>query len=143
MTGSENKTNKCFFIQEGSPTTKVLHISDVHLDLSYKVGTNTDCGLPMCCMNFTEMADDPKKAAGYWGAYYCDLPVWTFEDMLSQIRDKFSNVRFTIGEITNHNLNTFSDIKHLAFLTMFPGNRIHYAYWGLSGSRRMASVKGQ
>ena len=89
------KSNSYFLKQEGSPTTKVLHISDVHLDLSYKIGTNTDCGLPLCCMNFTEMADDPDKSAGYWGAYYCDLPVWTFENMLSQIlEEKFSFVSF-------------------------------------------------
>ena len=69
-----------------------MHISDVHLDLSYKVGTTTDCGMPMCCMNFTEMANDPNKAAGYWGSYYCDTPVWMFEDMLSQIKEQFGEV---------------------------------------------------
>ena len=81
-----------FLLQENSPTTRVLHISDVHLDLSYKVGTNTDCGMPMCCMNFTEMANDTSKAAGYWGAYYCDTPVWTFEDMLKHIQEQHSSV---------------------------------------------------
>ena len=74
------------------PTTKVLHISDVHLDLSYKVGTDVDCGMPMCCMNFTEMANDTSKGAGYWGEYYCDTPVWTFENMLSQIKEQYSDV---------------------------------------------------
>ena len=78
--------------QENSPTTKVLHLSDVHLDLSYQIGTTTDCGLPMCCMNSTEMADDASKAAGYWGAYYCDSPVWMFENMLSQIQEQFGDV---------------------------------------------------
>ena len=62
------------------------------MDLSYKEGTNTDCGLPMCCMNFTEMANDTSKAAGYWGSYYCDTPVWTFEDMLKHIQETFSSV---------------------------------------------------
>ena len=43
-------------------------------------------------MNFTEMANDPNKAAGYWGSYYCDTPVWMFEDMLSQIKEQFGEV---------------------------------------------------
>ena len=46
----------------------------------------------MCCMNFTEMANDTSKAAGYWGSYYCDTPVWTFEDMLKHIQEEFSSV---------------------------------------------------
>ena len=46
----------------------------------------------MCCMNSTEMADDASKAAGYWGAYYCDSPVWMFENMLSQIQEQFGDV---------------------------------------------------
>ena len=102
-TWSEEAGLKIFFVlyilnsyirsfQENSPTTKVLHLSDVHLDLSYQIGTTTDCGLPMCCMNSTEMADDASKAAGYWGAYYCDSPVWMFENMLSQIQEQFGDV---------------------------------------------------
>ena len=86
------RTEVC--LQVNMPTTNVLHISDVHLDLSYKVGTNVDCGMPMCCMNFTEMANETSKGAGYWGEYYCDTPVWTFEDMLSQIKEDYSGVGY-------------------------------------------------
>ena len=71
----------------GSATYKVLHLSDVHLDLSYKVGATPVCDLPMCCSNHTAMTDDPDKAAGFWGSYNCDLPYWTFEDMLIHIRE--------------------------------------------------------
>lgn len=62
------------------------------MDLSYKVGTDFDCGKPMCCMNSTAMADDPAKAAGYWGSYACDLPYWTFEDMLKHIKEAHGEV---------------------------------------------------
>ncbi len=87
----ENLSN-FFHLQEDSPKYKVLHLSDVHLDLSYKIGASADCGLPMCCMNTTVMTDDPSKAAGPWGSYTCDLPYWTFEDMLLNIQEMHGDV---------------------------------------------------
>lgn len=77
----------------------MLHLSDVHLDLSYKIGTVADCGMPMCCMNTTVMSDDPNDAAGPWGSMKCDLPYWTFEDMLMRIKETHADVQihgFTI-----------------------------------------------
>ena len=79
--------------ENGSATYKILHLSDVHLDLGYKVGATTDCGQPMCCSNHTVMTDKPELAAGPWGSYACDLPYWTFEDMLLNIREKHLDVR--------------------------------------------------
>lgn len=76
---------------EGS-SYKILHLSDIHLDLSYKIGASADCGMPMCCMNTTVMTDDPNKAAGPWGSYTCDLPYWTFEDMLMHIKETHGEV---------------------------------------------------
>ena len=49
--------------------------------------------LPRCCMNTTAMTDDSDKAAGVWGSFTCDLPFWTFEDMLMQIRETHGDVR--------------------------------------------------
>ena len=43
---------------------RVLHLADVHVDLTYTPGTNVDCGLPCCCMQGTEVAGDGEKAAG-------------------------------------------------------------------------------
>ena len=57
------------------------------MDLSYKAGTDAKCGKPMCCMNTTSMTDDPDKAAGVWGSYTCDLPYWTFQNMLEHIKE--------------------------------------------------------
>jgi sphingomyelin phosphodiesterase len=51
-------------LQEGNPTSKILHLTDIHLDLSYTVGTNTDCGKPLCCTNNTEVAPSDDLAAG-------------------------------------------------------------------------------
>ena len=66
----------------------MLHLSDFHMDLTYQIGTDVDCGMPMCCMNSTPMATDPAKAAGDWGSYKCDLTRWTAEDMLQHIAEE-------------------------------------------------------
>ena len=47
-----------------------------------------------CCMNTTEMTSDASKAAGVWGSFTCDLPYWTFEDMLRQIKETHGDVRY-------------------------------------------------
>jgi len=110
----------------GSKTGKVLHLSDFHLDLSYQIGTDVECGLPMCCMNFTKMATDPAKSAGDWGAYQCDLTHWTAEDMLRHIKethadDDFEYIMLT-GDAPAHdvwlqsreyNLNTAKVINNM------------------------------
>ena len=30
---------------------RVLHITDIHLDLTYTLGNEAQCDLPMCCGN--------------------------------------------------------------------------------------------
>ena len=30
---------------------QVLHLTDIHLDLEYQIGTNADCDLPVCCIS--------------------------------------------------------------------------------------------
>ncbi len=36
---------------------RVLHLTDIHLDLTYTVGNEADCGLPMCCGNSSGLVD--------------------------------------------------------------------------------------
>ncbi|XP_059080970.1 sphingomyelin phosphodiesterase-like [Tigriopus californicus] len=77
---------------------KVLHLTDLHIDLSYLPGSNPDCGMPCCCMNTTGLAQGDERRAGYWGDIAdCDLPIWTFEAMLQQIKeDHGSELAYTI-----------------------------------------------
>ena len=37
----------CF--QPGSPVSRVLQFSDIHLDFLYQEGSNPYCGEPLCC----------------------------------------------------------------------------------------------
>ena len=52
-----------------------MQISDVHLDLSYTLGSLAACDLPNCCMNVTGLAEFPEDAAQYWGDYRLLAPL--------------------------------------------------------------------
>ena len=52
-----------------------LHMSDVHLDTEYAVGSNNDCGSYLCCRAEYGFPEDPELQAGQWGSYLCDLPL--------------------------------------------------------------------
>ena len=67
-------------------TIRVVHLSDVHLDMKYKVGTEVNCGLPLCCREENGPAADHSTAAGHYGSYPCDIPETTVNEMLSYIR---------------------------------------------------------
>ena len=51
-----------------------------------------DCGKPLCCSKETEMAPSVELEAGYWGSFPCDTPVWTFQDMLLNIKENHYDV---------------------------------------------------
>ncbi|XP_065888775.1 sphingomyelin phosphodiesterase-like isoform X2 [Dysidea avara] len=82
---------------------KILHLSDIHVDLLYTEGLTTECGEPLCCR-------PPNKpvspAAGPWGDYYCDVPMVTLSDLfkhLANIKDQFDWVYWT-GDLPAHNI---------------------------------------
>ena len=109
-------------------------------------GTKTDCDLPLCCTNLTDVADDPDKAAGYWGSYSCDTPVWTFEDMLSQIKEKYSNVSLVHPCDAICNISLFTKTENNtnnSSLNIFTGYRLHNVHWRLSTSQCMAAIEGE
>ena len=45
-------TKSSCFIQPSSPTLRVLHLTDIHLDLQYAKGAKVDCGEPLCCRDY-------------------------------------------------------------------------------------------
>ena len=125
------KLNFTFSLQEGSSSFKVLHLSDVHMDLSYKPGTDSKCGKPLCCTNTTAMTDDPNKVAGYWGNYNCDLPYWTFEDMLWHIKEAHGEVSLVLRRNFNFSLKV---PLYVFFSFSSVGTGVHNGHWRLSCS---------
>jgi len=73
----------------GSPTLRILHLSDIHIDFEYQPGALAECGQPLCCRNSSTVGKkttSTNQTAGFWGDYrHCDIPLWTVESMFDHI----------------------------------------------------------
>lgn len=92
----------------GSPTLRILHLSDIHLDIAYRSGADAECGEPLCCRAYDiNPAPNTTRRAGQWGDYRaCDVPWATLEQLfqhLSTIKDQFDLAYFT-GDIPAHDV---------------------------------------
>jgi len=63
-----------------------IHFSDAHIDTTYTVGANSDCGLPLCCQPSDGPGTSPNTTAGYWGDYNCDTPPHLAKSLLQSMQ---------------------------------------------------------
>ncbi|OAX38504.1 sphingomyelin phosphodiesterase, partial [Rhizopogon vinicolor AM-OR11-026] len=64
-------------IQPSGERLKVLHVSDIHIDPRYAIGSEANCSTYMCCRENTFNAVSPDQIvlpAARFGAYFCDTP---------------------------------------------------------------------
>ncbi|KYQ91360.1 sphingomyelinase [Tieghemostelium lacteum] len=86
-------------LKSNSTVGYFLQITDIHFDHDYVVGSDPDCGRPLCCRNGT-------GDAGVWGNYQCDLPFNTVEAIfqhLSTLEDQLDFIIWT-GDNPPHNV---------------------------------------
>ncbi|XP_032779473.2 sphingomyelin phosphodiesterase [Daphnia magna] len=89
----------------GSPTLKVLHLSDIHWDPEYLEGSNAVCGDPLCCRASSGEVVNATDAAGYWGDRRdCDLPWRTVEKAVAHMAQQHPDTAYIIwtGDLTPH-----------------------------------------
>ena len=85
---------------------KIIHLSDIHIDLEYTEGLNAECGEPLCCRPPNNSTAPPGRLAGHWGDHNCDLPLWTANNLfehLAQHKDEFDWIYWT-GDLPAHNV---------------------------------------
>ncbi|XP_071959555.1 sphingomyelin phosphodiesterase-like [Antedon mediterranea] len=90
----------------GSPTLRILHLTDLHYDRRYKVGSNAECGEPLCCRDNDGPPAKGVAGAGAWGDYrYCDSPKWLIINLLEHLSstEKFDAIYMT-GDLPAHNV---------------------------------------
>lgn len=84
-------------MKDGSPTLKVLHLSDIHWDPEYLEGSNAVCTDPMCCRASSGDVINATDAAGYWGDRRgCDIPWRTIENAVAHIAQQHSVLMFIV-----------------------------------------------
>ena len=74
----------------------VLHLTDIHPDMHYSVGSLTDCGKPLCC-RIGETWDEPWNStveAGLWGDYMCDIPINAMQNLFQDASMRFGVCSF-------------------------------------------------
>ncbi|KAL4435127.1 hypothetical protein ABPG74_003620 [Tetrahymena malaccensis] len=88
-------------------TFKIIHMTDLHFDWDYQIGSYAQCQQPTCCrQESTPSQGNKSMTAGYWGSIApCDLPYRTIESYVSFIKRNLSNeIDFALwtGDNTNH-----------------------------------------
>ena len=111
-------------------TLTLLHISDIHLDMLYKEGTNQYCDSYICCREEFGYPTDPQDQAGKWGGYYCDLPLITLQNMLQHIAQNHDiDSIFWTGDNSAHNVWSNSNEEVIDYTLMIT-NEIKAAFAG-------------
>ena len=81
----------------GESPIQVVHISDIHVDLSYETGASYNCTKNICCRPYT--ADDEPGVtdypAGEYGNPECDAPLTLEESMYAAVESLVPDRAFT------------------------------------------------
>ncbi|KAK7054337.1 hypothetical protein VNI00_003531 [Paramarasmius palmivorus] len=64
---------------------QIVHISDVHIDREYTVGSEANCTKPLCCRNFADQNGLVTIPAPPFGDATCDTPIPLADSMLEAI----------------------------------------------------------
>ncbi|XP_041480574.1 sphingomyelin phosphodiesterase-like isoform X3 [Lytechinus variegatus] len=132
--------------KQGSPTLRILHISDLHIDRMYEVGSNTDCGEPICCRSNDGPPAPGVPGAGKWGDLRgCDASLKLMINTLEEIsKTQKLDMIYMTGDLPAHdvwnqtrsdNIGVFNLVTDL-FLKYFPGVKVY----GALGNHESAPV---
>ncbi|KAH8113916.1 sphingomyelin phosphodiesterase [Phellopilus nigrolimitatus] len=90
----------------GRTPFQVVHLSDVHIDREYTVGSEANCTKYICCRNFSpdEEEHDIAVPAEAFGHRRCDSPIELANSMLKAVNTLVPDARFTIssGDVVDH-----------------------------------------
>jgi sphingomyelin phosphodiesterase len=92
---------------------KMLHLTDVHLDLWYTPESNSQCEEPLCCRSTSH---GKNHSAGYWSETFgsCDAPLLFTNKAIKHIGDTHKDIDLVIwtGDNVPHDVwNTTEQIN--------------------------------
>ncbi|GMS90922.1 hypothetical protein PENTCL1PPCAC_13097, partial [Pristionchus entomophagus] len=94
---------------------RVLHLSDIHIDREYAIGSEADCMNQFCCRNYPSIDDTTIKVpAGKWGSVYnCDIPYRTFEAAMKHISKTHKDLDYIMitGDMEAHDVWAYTKEK--------------------------------
>jgi hypothetical protein len=85
--------------------TKLLHMTDVHLDLNYTVNASIVCDFPICCHAEHGFPEAESSKAPEYGSPKCDAPLKLFDSALDYIKGNDLKVDAAVitGDYSAHN----------------------------------------
>lgn len=99
---------------------RLLHITDIHIDPLYIIGSNTICDEPLCCRSGNSSSS--SSTAGYWGAKSkCDIPPHTVELFLDQVKNLNISMVIWTGDSPPHDIWKYSLESHTSFAESITG----------------------
>lgn len=98
-------------VPKSGSNIKFAHVTDMHFDMEYVVGSDENCNLPLCCRSGT-------GSAGKWGSPLCDLPVGTLDAAIGSLSNH-TDIDFVIwtGDSPPHNVWNQSQSYQLSYIT--------------------------
>lgn len=97
---------------------RMLHITDIHIDPLYAIGSDLDCDEPMCCRN----SNNSTTGAGYWGSKArCDIPPRTVELFMEQVRDMNISLVLWTGDSPPHDIWRYTQDNHTSYAEIITG----------------------
>uniref|UniRef100_A0A914ZAK4 Calcineurin-like phosphoesterase domain-containing protein n=1 Tax=Panagrolaimus superbus TaxID=310955 RepID=A0A914ZAK4_9BILA len=96
----------------GKPTMRVLHLTDIHVDRKYSVGTEADCShgaietYKYCCRAQNSSSTIKIPAGKYGTPAKCDIPFIMFEETMKWISSHERNLDYIIitGDFESHDV---------------------------------------
>jgi sphingomyelin phosphodiesterase len=116
-----------------TPTNRASYLfaqmSDIHVDMYYKPGTQNNCNMPVCCRNGT-------GSTGVFGDYNCDLPIPTFQFALQQLQGLNPEFIIITGDMPPHDIWNQSDMYNMGYQSIvssllkeyFPNTQVYGIY---------------
>jgi sphingomyelin phosphodiesterase len=90
-------------------TIRIVQFTDLHIDLNYKVGSNSVCDDVLCCREENGMATDPTLAAGVYGSVsFCDVPISVLDKMTEKVNELAPDTLFWTGDVAPHDQWNYS-----------------------------------
>ncbi|KAA1479006.1 sphingomyelin phosphodiesterase [Dentipellis sp. KUC8613] len=91
-------TNSTRIVSKGRTPFQVVHLSDVHIDREYTVGSNANCTKPICCRDFADGSGTSATSdqAGPFGNSKCDSPSTLAASLVQAVEDIGANAMFSI-----------------------------------------------
>jgi len=115
------------------PIGRILHVSDIHLDVNYYPGSADNCSIgtrlgPGCCRKY-EIDMRPYKPCSPWGDYNCDNSEKMVDNIFHWISDNIPGIDYVFytGDSPGHHVITQSIHHNLESINKI--NKIIYKYF--------------